>query len=118
MRTTRWLRDSLPKNAAKLSGLWLDVLRVCDEKQLVFMRRVLRVFAIDNARRTSSKQVLRMDPDRWDTEVSLSSLFQWAYSGLTALRPDGLEPETAERLDKQYNKLMENFLDGPPTLVC
>jgi len=126
LRTTRWLIGSLPKNSKRLCSLWTDILTMTGPKQTLFMKRVLRQFSLDNVRRTSSKQVLRMDPDKWEAEVGSACLFQWAYHGLQTVlcaledmweehkkeMDQALVEERRRLLASSFEKMMANFLDG------
>lgn len=108
MQSQRWLLGGKPKQS--VAGTMLDMLTMDEDAQLLFMNRVLKKFNLENAMRTSSKQILRLDPAKWDQEAS----FMCMASKILRRIPDIIDFDVEkEQLNKSLEKLCEGFLDGP-----
>lgn len=56
------------------------------DKQQLFMSRVLKLYDMAYAKRTSAKQIIRLDVDRWDNESDVACVAATAITELGFLR--------------------------------
>eukprot|EP00969_Alexandrium_andersonii_P359183 15452606-Alexandrium_andersonii.AAC.1 len=120
IKGSRWLLGGRPSRGVCSSPAWDQMLHMTPEKQVFFMKRVLHVYLVENGRRTSSKQVLRMDSDRWEKEANLCCMAEWGLSALCA-NVDPSDPSTPMIPSDKIAKLRMRIIEGclwPRTLAC
>ena len=97
----------VPKN---VSGIWHDVLKMTEEKQKIFMDRIMFLFEVTKAK-AGKAQVLRLSLQQWLHEAELACLAGHCIMEMsTARNADNLLMFNTEKVNMVRKQIIEGSL--------
>ena len=105
----RWLLKGCPGDA---QDMWADILEMTEQKQILFMKRVLFVHSVTK-KKAGRAQILRLAPAQWQLEADIACL----TGSIMGKMKDYRDPAnnicfTEETMIKVTNLYVEGFLEA------